>query len=52
MTKTAVDAGPGRESLYKTLSLNGNSEFATVLKVVRALGLELRPFAASGRSVG
>ena len=52
MTQVATDAGLGRESLYKALSPNGNPEFATVLKVVRALGLELRPFAASGRTVG
>ena len=52
MTQVAADAGLGRESLYKALSPNGNPEFATVLKVVRALGLELRPCAASGRSVG
>jgi probable addiction module antidote protein len=30
-----------RESLYKALSPEGNPEFATVLKVVRALGLRL-----------
>ena len=52
MTQVAADAGLGRESLYKALSPNGNPEFATVLKVVRALGLELRPFAASGRTLG
>lgn len=51
MTSVAADAGLGRDSLYKALSANGNPEFATVLKVVRALGLELRPCAASGRSV-
>jgi probable addiction module antidote protein len=41
MTKVAVEAGLGRESLYKSLSPNGNPEFSTVLKVVRALGLRL-----------
>ena len=50
MTQVATDAGLGRESLYKALSPNGNPEFATVLKVVRALGLELRPCPASGRT--
>ena len=34
-------SGPGRESLYKALSPNGNPEFATILKVVSALGLQL-----------
>jgi len=41
MTKIARKAGIGRVSLYKALSPNGNPEFATVLKVVRALGLRL-----------
>jgi probable addiction module antidote protein len=39
MTKIARDAGLGRESLYKALSPDGNPGFATVLKVVKALGL-------------
>ena len=42
MTKVAAEAGLGRESLYKALSPKGNPEFATVLKVIRALGLRLR----------
>lgn len=41
MTRVARDAGLGRESLYKALSPNGNPEFATVLRVVAALGLTL-----------
>jgi probable addiction module antidote protein len=41
MTQIARDTGLRRESLYKALSLEGNPEFATVLKVVRALGLKL-----------
>ena len=49
MTKIAADAGLGRESLYKALSPNGNPEFATVLKVLRALGVGLRPFAANAQ---
>lgn len=48
MAKIAREAGVGRESLYKALSANGNPEFATVLKVVRALGLQLRARAVSG----
>lgn len=40
MTQIARDAGLGRESLYKALSTTGNPEFATILKVVRALGLQ------------
>jgi probable addiction module antidote protein len=41
MTQIARNTGLGRESLYKALSPEGNPEFATVLKVVRALGLKL-----------
>ena len=41
MATVAEETGLGRESLYKSLSPNGNPEFATVLKVVRALGLQL-----------
>jgi len=37
----AQATGLGRESLYKSLSPAGNPELATVLKVVRALGLRL-----------
>ena len=42
MAKVAAEAGLGRESLYKALSPKGNPEFATILKVIRALGLRLR----------
>jgi probable addiction module antidote protein len=42
MSQIAKAAGLGRESLYKALSPEGNPEFATVLKVVRALGLKLK----------
>ena len=41
MTQVAREAGLGRESLYKALSPAGNPEFATILKVVAALGLQL-----------
>lgn len=46
MSQIARDAGLGRESLYKALSTTGNPEFATILKVVRALGLQLHVQAA------
>jgi len=42
MSQIAQAAGLGRESLYKALSRDGNPEFATVLKVMRALGLKLK----------
>ena len=41
MSQVARKAGLGRESLYKALSPNGNPELATILKVVKALGLRL-----------
>lgn len=41
MSEVARRAGLGRESLYKALSPLGNPEFATILKVVSALGLQL-----------
>jgi probable addiction module antidote protein len=47
MTKIATEAGLGRESLYKALSADGNPEFATVLKVMRALGLRLHASAVA-----
>ena len=42
MARVAQETGLGRESLYKSLSANGNPEFATVLKVMRSLGLRLQ----------
>lgn len=41
MQEIARETGLGRESLYKALSPNGNPEFATVLRVLRSLGLRL-----------
>ena len=46
MSQIARETGLGRESLYKAPSPDGNPEFATILKVVRALGLKLRVEAA------
>ena len=42
MALVAQETGLGQESLYKSLSPNGNPEFATVLKVVHALGFPLQ----------
>jgi probable addiction module antidote protein len=47
MTQLARETGLGRESLYKALSPSGNPEFATVMKVVAALGLKLHATPAS-----
>lgn len=46
MSQVARDAGVSRESLYRALSGNGNPEFGTILKVVKALGLKLHSTAA------
>lgn len=46
MSEVARDSGLSRESLYKALSETGNPSFATVLKVARALGVQLHAEAA------
>jgi probable addiction module antidote protein len=48
MSDIARETGLGRESLYKALSPEGNPEFATIMKVVQALGLRLRAIPAHG----
>jgi probable addiction module antidote protein len=42
MSQLARDTGLAREGLYKALSADGNPEFATIMKVIKALGLKLR----------
>lgn len=41
MSQLARDTGLAREGLYRALSPEGNPEFSTVMKVIRALGLKL-----------
>lgn len=41
MTQIANEAGVSRVSLYRALSAEGNPEFGTVLKVMKALGLNV-----------
>lgn len=41
MTKLAKDTGLGRESLYKALAPGAKPRYDTVLRLVRALGIEL-----------
>ena len=41
ITELARQTGLSREALYRALSENGNPEFATVLKVMHALGVKL-----------
>ncbi|TWI14154.1 addiction module antidote protein [Aerolutibacter ruishenii] len=46
MSQVARDAGLSRESLYKALSGDRSPDFATVLKVTKALGVQLHATAA------
>ena len=41
MTKLAKDTGLGRESLYKALAPGAKPRYDTIIKLVRALGVEL-----------
>ena len=50
MSQVARDAGLSRESLYKALSGERSPDFETILKVVRALGLELHAKVAPDES--
>ncbi len=42
MSRLARDIGMSREGLHKALSENGNPTFATVMRITRALGMQLR----------
>ena len=42
MSVLARDVGMSREGLYKALSERGNPSFATVMRITRALGMQLR----------
>lgn len=41
MTQLAKETQLNRESLYKSLSKEGNPSFATITKIVKALGLKM-----------
>lgn len=41
MTRIANESGLAREALYRSLSADGNPSFATVMKVLKALGVRL-----------
>jgi len=43
MARVAEDADCGKESLYKSLSQNGNPSFKTIIKVMSSLGYVLKP---------
>ena len=42
MTSVSRAAGISREGLYRALASDGNPEFATVMRVMQALGIHLR----------
>ncbi len=50
MSDVARESGVSRESLYRALSADGNPEFATVMRVVQALGLKLTAVPAHGKT--
>jgi probable addiction module antidote protein len=52
MSHIAREAGLGQESLYKALSPSGNPEFATIMKVIAALGMQLHATPATSKSGG
>jgi len=49
MTRIAKDIGMSRSALYRALSGEGNPEFATIAKVMKALGLKIVPARTDGR---
>lgn len=49
--KLAEVTGMTRQGLYKALAPDGNPSFATVLKVTRALGLDLKFAPHAGQAV-
>lgn len=42
MSQLAREIAMTREGLYKSLGENGNPSFATVMRITRALGMQLR----------
>jgi probable addiction module antidote protein len=48
MSQLARDTGISREGLYQALSAEGNPEFSTVMKVIRALKLRLHAESVPG----
>jgi probable addiction module antidote protein len=50
MSQVAKAAGVTREWLYKTHGENGNPEFATVLRIIAAMGIRLAAEAVPPKS--
>lgn len=49
MAEIAKAADISREGLYRALGTTGNPEFGTVLRVMRALGIQLQARPAAGK---
>lgn len=49
MTRLAKEVDMSRSALYRALSGEGNPEFATITKVMKALGLKMAPVKTGGR---
>ena len=43
MTELAKEAGVSRQSLYESLAEDGRPEFSTVMRVLAAVGVTLKP---------
>jgi probable addiction module antidote protein len=52
MARIAKDAGVGRESLYKTLAPGAKPRYDTIMKLMRALGVELQAVPMQKQSRG
>lgn len=51
MAQLAKDSGLGRENLYNALKPGAKPRFDTVLRVCRALGVQLEPRAAQASAI-
>ena len=51
MTELAKESGLGRESLYKALAPGAKPRYDTVLRVIRALGVELHTVPTHQKSI-
>lgn len=51
MTQLARETGLAREGLYRALSPEGNPEFSTIMRVVKALGVRLHAVPRSNAHV-
>ncbi|MDP9838362.1 putative addiction module antidote protein [Neorhizobium huautlense] len=52
MSQLSREIGMSRPALYKALSGEGNPEFATIMKVLQALGIKLTPKTSPSNLLG